>query len=156
MKKMRFWPWGCLGALILALALLVGLLMGWRFSRVHILARTGHAKSMAELGGAFADVTGEGLVAEYDWKKATYWLEKAGASGYGGADFTLYQMWQVQGDPADIRRWLERGARNGNPECAMTLAQCYWLGLYGYPKDQVLSDEWAKKSTAFERRKYRK
>ncbi|WP_005031202.1 tetratricopeptide repeat protein [Holophaga foetida] len=129
----------------LAIVLLVGLSMGWRFSRVHILARLGHAKSMAELGGAYADVTGEGLVTEYNWKKATYWLEKAGASGYGGADFTLYQMWQVQGDPVDIRRWLERGARNGNPECTLTLANSYRYGMHGFPKDKDMADYWSGK-----------
>ncbi|WP_005031215.1 hypothetical protein [Holophaga foetida] len=153
MKKMRFWPWGCLGALTLALALLVGLLMSWRFSRVHILARLGHTKSMKDLGNAYTSFSGDGLIADPNWKTATYWFEKAGAAGDGGADFELYQMWRVQGDPADIRRWLERGARNGNPECAGMLSNCYWLGLYGYPKDDAMRRAWAKKSGEFQRKR---
>ncbi len=137
----------------LAIVLLMGLSMGWRFSRVHILARLGHAESMSELGLAYVSISGRGLVAESNWKTATYWFEKAGAAGDGGADFELYQMWRVQGDPADIRRWLERGARNGNPECAGMLSNCYWLGLYGYPKDDAMRRAWAKKSGEFQRKR---
>jgi len=125
--------------------LFVALTMGCPFTRVNILARLGHARSMEELGDAWESFSGKGITSGGNWKKATYWFEKAGESGRGSADFSLYQMWHITGDPADIRRWLQRGAKNGNPECNVALTNAYRYGLYGFEKDPAMVDYWTNK-----------
>lgn len=127
------------------LILLLLMTMSCRFTRVHTLARLGHVDSMCELANAHSSFSGKGLTRGSDWGQATYWYEKAAEKGYAGADFCLFQMWQVQGKPEDIRRWLERGAKNGSPECIMQLANAYEYGLYGFPRDKELSNYWTKK-----------
>lgn len=117
--------------------------MGFRFTRIHLLARLGHVSSMMALGNAYTSFSGEGLVQRSNVRLATYWFDRAGAAGEGDGDFSIYQIWNH--DPRHfemVQRSLLRGASNGNPFCCRTLGNAYTYGLYGFEKDPVRAEYW--------------
>lgn len=103
----------------------------------------GDVHAMYELGMANISASGDGIVANPNYRDAVYWLEEAANHGH---TTSMYFLSQIGGQPEGQQAmWLKKGAELGNKACMIRIRDGYIHGAYGFPKDPIKAEEWQKR-----------
>jgi len=106
-------------------------------------ASDGDAESQYALGAMY----GAGDFVARDDVGSAQWYLKAAEQGHAEAQRNLGLMFLFgEGLPKDFvigMSWIEKAAHGGSPDAMRALSDSFRKGLYGYPVNFELADQWA-------------